>query len=144
MKKLFDEFKTFISRGNVINLAVGVIIGSAFTAIVNAFVTNIITPLIALLVQTLTGRKDFSGMLFKVGNVEFLYGNLISATINFLLTAIVLFLIVKAVNRLVQKQPEEELPANPDFICPLCRSIVDKEAVKCPSCTADMTPLEID
>lgn len=111
MKKFMGEFKEFISKGNVIGLAVGVIIGGAFTAIVNAVVTNILNPLLGLI----TGNMDLENALIVSietpnGNAELLFGALISAVITFLLTALVLFLLVKGINNL-QKKKEEEAPA---------------------------------
>ena len=111
MKKFMGEFKEFISKGNVIGLAVGVIIGGAFTAIVNALVTNILNPLLGLI----TGNMDLENALIVSietpnGNAELLFGALISAVITFLLTALVLFLLIKGINNL-QKKKEEEAPA---------------------------------
>lgn len=111
MKKFMGEFKEFISKGNVIGLAVGVIIGGAFTAIVNAVVTNILNPLLGLI----TGNMDLENALIVSietpnGNAELLFGALISAVITFLLTALVLFLLIKGINNL-QKKKEEEAPA---------------------------------
>ncbi len=111
MKKFMGEFKEFISKGNVIGLAVGVIIGGAFTAIVNALVTNILNPLLGLI----TGNMDLENALIVSietpnGNAELLFGALISAVITFILTALVLFLLIKGINSM-QKKKEEEAPA---------------------------------
>lgn len=112
MKKFMGEFKEFISKGNVIGLAVGVIIGGAFTAIVNAVVTNILNPLLGLI----TGNMDLENALIVSietpnGNAELLFGALISAVITFLLTAFVLFLLVKGINNLQKKKEEAPAPA---------------------------------
>ena len=92
---MLNEFKTFIARGNVLDLAVGVVIGAAFTAIVTSLVGDIINPLIGLI----AGGVDFSGLSFGLGDAQFMYGNFINAIIKFLIVAWVVFLIVKAVNR---------------------------------------------
>ena len=110
MKKFFAEFKEFISRGNVVDLAVGMIIGSAFTAIVKSLVENIVTPLIGVLL----GGLDFSGLNFTIGNAVIEIGLFVNAVITFLLTALVLFCVVKTMNRFKRKkeeEPKEEEPA---------------------------------
>ncbi len=111
MKKFFDEFKTFIAKGNVMTMAVGIIIGAAFTAIINSLVADIITPLIGIII----GGVNFTGIAVTVGSASLLVGNFIQAIINFLLTAFCLFLVVKFVNKLSEmgKKKEEEAPAAP-------------------------------
>jgi large conductance mechanosensitive channel len=104
---MLNEFKAFIARGNVLDLAVGVVIGAAFTAIVTSLVDDIINPLIGLIV----GGIDFGGLSVGVGDAQFMYGNFINAVIKFLIVAWVVFLIVKAVNRAMPKK--EEAPAAP-------------------------------
>ncbi len=104
---MLNEFKAFIARGNVLDLAVGVVIGAAFTAIVTSLVDDLINPLIGLIV----GGVDFSGLSVGVGDAQFMYGNFITAIIKFLIIAWVVFLIVKGVNRLMPKK--EEAPAAP-------------------------------
>lgn len=107
---MLNEFKTFIARGNVLDLAVGVVIGAAFTAIVTSLVDDMINPLIGLIV----GGIDFSTWGFGVGEAKFAIGNFINAVIKFLIVAWVVFLIVKAVNRMMPKKVEEpEPPAGP-------------------------------
>ena len=117
---MLQEFREFISRGNVMDMAVGIIIGAAFTAIVTSLVDDLITPIISLF----TGGVDFSGMGFRLGNGEnaaiFAYGNFITAVINFLIIAWVVFLLVKGVNRikgaaesLAQKEADAQAPAGP-------------------------------
>ncbi len=93
---MLQEFKDFIAKGNVMDLAVGIIIGAAFTAIVSSLVEDLINPLIGLFV----GGMDFSGLSFGFGEAQFMYGNFITALINFLIIAWVVFLLVKAVNRM--------------------------------------------
>lgn len=101
---MLKEFKEFISRGNVVDLAVGVIIGSAFTAIVKSFTTNLISPLLGLFL----GKIDFSKWVVTIGSAQFKFGTFINAVINFLIIAFVIFLMVKFINRFLVKQKEEE------------------------------------
>jgi large conductance mechanosensitive channel len=117
---MLQEFREFISRGNVMDMAVGIIIGAAFTAIVTSLVEDIVNPIISLF----TGGIDFSGLGFRLGEGEgaanFAYGNVIMAVINFLIIAWVVFLLVKGVNRikqaaesLTQQEADDEAPAGP-------------------------------
>ena len=106
MKKFLAEFKEFINRGNVMTMAVGLIIGSAFTAIVTSLVQDIIQPLIGIIL----GGIDFSSLGIQVGDTTLMVGNFIGAIITFLLTALVLFLLVKAMNTLQRKKEEEPAP----------------------------------
>lgn len=103
---MFNEFKAFIARGNVLDLAVGVVIGAAFTAIVTSLVDDLINPLIGLIV----GGIDFSAWGFQVGDASFNIGNFINAVIKFLIVAWVVFLIVKGVNRAMPKKPDVPPP----------------------------------
>lgn len=107
---MLKEFKEFISRGDVMDLAVGVIIGAAFTAIVNSLVTNLINPLIGLFI----GKIDLSNLVLKIGDATFKYGEFINSVINFLIIAFIVFLLVKAVNKIMpkkQEEPEEDTPS---------------------------------
>ena len=107
MKKFAKEFKEFITKGNVMTMAVGIIIGGAFTAIINSLVADVIGPIIGLIL----GGKDFSTMSFGIGDAQIMYGNFINAIITFFLTAIVLFFIIKSFNnfdRLKKKEEAEE------------------------------------
>ncbi|WP_086315046.1 large-conductance mechanosensitive channel [Enterococcus sp. 7F3_DIV0205] len=109
---MIKEFKEFIMRGNVLDLAVGVVIGSAFTAIVTQIVNGLITPLVSLVFVLTTGEKSaddaLGALVFHVKGVAFNIGDVISALITFLITAFVLFLIVKAVNKMKKKPQAEE------------------------------------
>ena len=107
MKKFMTEFKEFIAKGNVMNMAVGIIIGGAFTAIINSVVADIISPLIGLIL----GGVDFSAVSFGVGDAQIMIGNLINAIITFLITAVVLFFIIKAFNKFDDLKKKEEEPA---------------------------------
>lgn len=112
MKNFFGEFKTFALRGNVVDLAVGIVIGAAFTAVTNSLVTNILTPLIGMLM----GGIDFSHLGFTLlGEAVIQYGVFIQAIINFVITAFALFLLVKFINRLehVARKEQEEGTAPP-------------------------------
>ena len=111
---MLNEFRDFIARGNVMDMAVGIIIGAAFTAIVTSLVDDLINPIIGVFV----GGFDFSGLTLDVGEAAFAYGNFIMAVINFLIIAWVVFLLVKMVNRVKdmatkEEEPAEEAPAGP-------------------------------
>ena len=137
MKALIKEFKEFISRGNVMDMAVGVIIGGAFTAIVNSLVNDMLMPLLSLL----TGGFDFSGLCIALGEGEnaatINYGSFISAIINFLLIALVIFLIIKAINK-VSRTKKEEAPVPTTKECPYCKEQIAIEATRCPHCTSKL------
>ena len=133
MKRFFKEFKEFAMRGNVMDLAVGMIIGAAFTAIVTSLVDDILSPILGLLV-----RVNFSDLMLTVGGVTLKYGSFIMAIINFVIVAFALFLIIKLLNtasRLGKHQKEEEA-APATQICPFCKSEIHIEATRCPHCTA--------
>lgn len=134
--KLFKEFKEFISKGSVLDLAVGVIIGGAFTSIVNSLVNDIFMPLLGLL----TGGVNFASLVIRLGENEedvLKYGAFIAAVINFLLIALVLFFIIKAINKLRSLRKAEEIaPAPPARLCPYCKSEIDPAATRCPHCTS--------
>lgn len=107
MKKFMTEFKAFIAKGDVMSMAVGIIIGGAFTAIVQSLVNDVITPLLGIVL----GGINFTGIIIEVGSAQLLVGNFIQAIITFLLTALVLFSIIKSFNSF--KKKEEEAPAAP-------------------------------
>ncbi len=106
MKKFMEEFKAFISKGDVMSMAVGIIIGASFTAIVNSLVADVITPILGLII----GGIDFSGLSFGIGTAQIMYGNFIQAIITFIITALVIFWIMKAINKMMSlgKKPVEE------------------------------------
>jgi large conductance mechanosensitive channel len=106
-KVMWNEFKEFISRGNVLDLAVAVVMGTAFSAIVNSMVNDVIMPLVGVAL----GGLDFSGLMVKIGAAEILYGNFIQAVINFLIIATSMFLVVKAANSMMKAKKDE--PAAP-------------------------------
>ena len=139
MKKLFSEFKGFISKGSVVDLAIGVIIGAAFKSIVDSLVNDIISPLIGLVADT-----NFTDLVWQIGGVTLKYGAFITAIINFLLMALVLFLIVKAIGSARDfggklKKGDASTPAAPtQKVCPYCKSAIAIDATRCPHCTSEV------
>ena len=146
MKKLFDEFKKFALRGNVIDLAVGVMIGGAFGSIVSSLVNDLFMPVLSLL----TGGMSTSSLFVPLGPGEFAtiedaaaagvatlnYGNFIQAIIDFVLIALCIFLFVKLLTGLHKK--EEAAPAPAPRLCPFCCQPVDEKATRCPHCTSEL------
>ncbi|MBQ6635462.1 MAG: large conductance mechanosensitive channel protein MscL [Lachnospiraceae bacterium] len=138
MKSFIDEFKEFISRGNVMDMAVGIMIGGAFTAIVTSLVEDIISPILGIF-----GGLNFDQLSINLmGEATLHYGKFITAVINFLIMALILFSIIKALNAAASKvkKPEEEAPTTK--MCPYCMSEdVAIGATKCPHC-ASVLPVE--
>lgn len=146
---MFKEFKEFAFKGNVLDLAVGVVLGAAFGAIVKSFVDDIINPLVGLVI----GRTDLANMYFVLaegktpgpyvslaaaraaGASAFAYGALLNAAVNFLIVALALFLFVKMANRL---RREAEATTRP---CPFCTTEIANEATRCPACTSEVEPV---
>jgi large conductance mechanosensitive channel len=142
---MFREFKTFIARGNVIDLAVGIVIGTAFGAIVNSFVKDILMPPIGLLL----GRIDFNNLFITLsgpqkstladaqaaGAVTWNYGIFINTIISFLLIALAVFFLIRAINRMSKPAPA---PAVTTKECPYCFSTINKKARRCPNCTSEL------
>lgn len=136
MKNLIKEFREFISRGNVLDMAVGVIIGGAFTGIVNSLVNDLFMPLLGLL----TGGMNFASLSIQIGPREedvLRYGAFLAAVVNFLLIALVLFLLIKTINQLRRKK--EGPPAVTVKVCPFCQSEIPINAIRCPHCTSELT-----
>ena len=133
MKKFMEEFKAFVNRGNVMSMAVGVIIGGAFTAIVNSLVNDIINPLLGVF-----GGINFSEYSLPLkGEATLNYGNFITAVINFIIMAFVIFMLVKFINKLTVKPEEPKEPEAPTTKeCPFCKSEIKIEATRCPHCTS--------
>lgn len=150
MKKFFGEFKDFIAKGNVIDLAVGVIIGGAFSGIVTSLVENIITPAISLLTDKVAFADLFvalDGNTYKTleeaaaaGASTINYGLFIQGIIDFIITAFVIFLLVKVINKIrkagKKEEAVEEAPATK--VCPFCKSEIDIEATRCAHCTSEV------
>ena len=133
MEKFFQEFKSFALKGNVMDLAVAVIIGAAFQSVVTSFTTNIISPIIGAF-----GGKNFDTMQLNIGGISIGYGAFITSVINFLIMAFVVFLLVKSINKLVtsEKKDVAEVPTTKE--CPYCFSEIHIKASKCPSCTSQL------
>ena len=138
MKTFWKEFKTFISRGSVMDMAVGIIIGGAFTAIVNSLVNDLVMPLLSLL----TGGFDFTKLSVVLGSGDgaatLNYGLFISAVINFLLIAFVIFCLIKSINKMKDKIQKKEEEAPTVKVCPFCKSEIDIAATRCPHCTSEL------
>ncbi len=153
-KGFFKEFKEFAIKGNVIDLAVGVIIGGAFQKIVSSLVSDIVMPLIGLITGDISFADKFLVFGLKEGEVYatvdaavaagknvLTYGNFIDAVINFLIMAFVIFLFIKGINTLKNsaKKEEEAAPAAPETkICPYCKSEISVDATRCPHCTSEI------
>jgi len=151
---MFKEFKKFIMRGNMMDLAVGMIIGAAFNAIVTSLVNDIFMPILAAII----GKPDFSDLFIvlsgegtantlaeaqELGLTTLNYGSFITAIINFLLMAFVVFMIVKAMNKLAEGgkklSKKEEKKAEPTTkVCPFCQSEISIKATRCPHCTSEL------
>lgn len=130
---MFDDFKRFMLRGNVIDMGVGVVIGVAFKSVVDALVQNLMTPLIA----AIGGQSDFSELSFTINNSQFLYGEFINALISFVITGIVVFYaIVRPINALMSRYRQEETPEPTTHKCPYCVSEIPLRATRCAFCTS--------
>lgn len=143
---MLQEFKTFIMKGNVLDLAVGVIIGAAFGKIVDSAVNDLIMPIVGLFM----GKVDFSNLFISLKGGEYAtvaaakeagvptlnYGLFINTTLDFLIMALVIFMIVRYANKL--RKTEEPAPTPPTRECPFCKSPVHDEATRCPSCTSEI------
>jgi large conductance mechanosensitive channel len=146
---MWSEFRTFIARGNVMDLAVGIVIGAAFTSVVNSFVNDILMPPIGLL----SGGVDFTNLFINLSGEEYAslaaaqeagaptinYGLFFNAIISFLIVAFAVFLLVKSYNRL--REEKESVPAAPtDQTCPFCRFTIPLGASRCAHCTSALEP----
>jgi large conductance mechanosensitive channel len=140
LKRYGDEFKTFAMRGNVIDMAVGIIIGAAFGKIVDSLVNDVIMPPLGWLM----GRVDFSKLVLAIPTgkegdfVNINYGVFINTIISFLLVAFAVFLLIKGINKLQADKKAEEAADPTTKECPHCFSTIDIRAHKCPNCTADI------
>jgi large conductance mechanosensitive channel len=148
VKKLAQDFKEFILRGNVIDLAVGIIIGIAFGAIVNSLVNDVIMPPIGKLL----GDIDFSNLFVNLSGTDYsslaeakaagapviAYGAFINTLINFLIIALVLFIIIRFTNRMIRKEKTSAAPPPPTKECPYCLTVVPVKATRCPACTSNL------
>ena len=133
---MFKGFRQFILRGNGVDLAIAVVIGTAFTAVVTALVKDLVTPLIA----AIAGESDFSNLTFTLNSSRFLYGDVINALISFLsIAAVVYFVIVAPMNRINARRakPAADVPTRE---CPECLSSIPKAARRCMYCTSQVAP----
>jgi len=135
MKNFLKEFKEFALKGNVLDLAIGVIIGGAFQGIVTALTDSFINPLIHCI-----GGADIQGKVELFGTGNYLdYGSFITAVINFVIMAFVIFLLVKGINKLMTIGKKPEAPADPTTKeCPFCMSEIPIKATRCPHCTSEL------
>lgn len=133
---MLNDFKKFILRGNVIDLAVAVIIGTAFNSIITSLVKDLITPLIA----AIGGKPDFSNLYFTLHHSQFMYGDLLNAVISFLILAsIIFFCVIQPINKLTSLSGRNKKSADPDSkICPECLSTIPIKAVRCAFCTSKL------
>lgn len=150
MKNFVNEFKTFIMRGNVIDMAVGVVIGTAFSGIVNGLVQDIIMPIVSLL----TGKIDFTNLFIALDGNQYAtldaaraatsviaYGNFIQTIVQFLIIAFSIFVTIKLMNKMqdMTKKKEEEVEEAPTTkVCPFCKSEINIEATKCMHCASEV------
>ena len=135
MKNFIKEFKEFISKGNVMNLAVGVIIGGAFSAVVASLTENIISPIIGLF----TGQ-NFDLLQISAFGVDIRYGAFITSVINFVIMAFVVFLIVRSVNKAMAIGSKPAVVEDPvSRACPFCATVISIKATRCPACTSMLT-----
>lgn len=142
MKKFMDEFKKFALKGNMIDLAVGMIIGSAFTGIVGSLVDDIFMPVLSLF----TGRIDFNNMKIVLGSGDAAatinYGTFITQVINFLLISLVVFIMIRQINKLRELGKKEEAKEETEKECPYCKTRISIHAVRCPHCTSELEKTE--
>lgn len=137
MSQILKEFRDFVLRGNVIDLAVAVVIGAAFTAVVNAIVTGLVTPLVA----AVFGEPSFEALAFTINGSDFKYGLVLNALITFLsVAAVVFFLIVKPMNEVMERLKPHQPVDKPTHPCPECLSEIPKAATRCAFCTARVEP----
>ena len=132
MKKFFDEFKSFALKGNVMNLAVGVIIGAGFQGVVTSLTDNILSPIIGLF-----AGANFDGLQIEFFGVILKYGAFITTVINFVIMAFVVFLMVKGMNKLTE-HPSETKESPPARKCRFCMTEIDISATRCPACTSNL------
>ncbi len=136
MKKFFEEFKDFAMRGNVMDMAVGVVIGGAFNGIVDSLVNDLLNPLLGIF-----GKQDLSGYVITLGNATLRIGSFLTAVINFIIMAFVIFLLVKGMNHfhaLTSHKSDTKPVAPTTKKCPYCKSEIAIDATRCPHCTSEI------
>ena len=133
-------FRKFILRGNVVDLAIGIVIGAAFTALVNSLVSDFLTPLIGI---PLSGQNQFAQRYWQVGGSKFLYGDFVNKAITLLLIGLALYyFVVLPVNHLMERFKPETEPGKQTKVCPECKSSIPWDATRCAFCTVQQPPLE--
>jgi len=133
LNKFAKEFKDFALRGNVMSLAVGVIIGSAFQGVVASLTANILSPIIGLFT-----RQNFDSLALNVLGITLRYGAFITSVINFIIMAFVVFMLVRGMNKLLSLgEQKKEAPA-PARLCPFCKTALHPDATRCPACTSEL------
>ena len=138
MRRWATEFKQFLLRGNVVDLAVGIVIGVAFAAVVQAAVTDLLTPLVA----AIFGQPDFNALTFKVNGSTFRYGHFLNVLLAFITVALVVFFfVVKPINRLMELANRRESPDPTTRKCPHCLSEIPIDASRCAFCTSEVAPV---
>lgn len=150
MKNLLKEFKDFALKGNMIDLAVGVIIGGAFNSLVKSLVDNVVMPALSIF----TGKIDFTNMFIALNGQTYAtlaaakeetsviaYGQFVTEVINFLIMAFVVFIVIRELNKLHKKNeaPSEPAPVPHEKVCPFCKSTIDLDATRCPHCTSQLS-----
>lgn len=128
---MLKEFREFVMRGNVVDLAVGIIIGGAFGKIISSLVNDILMPLIGLLL----GGIDFSGQSFQIGEAVVSWGAFLQSILDFVIVAVIIFLMIKAINKLQRPAPAPEETTRE---CPHCLSKIAVKATRCPYCTSNL------
>ena len=148
MKKFLEEFKAFAMRGNVVDMAIGVVIGGAFGSITTSLVNDIFMPVLGLL----TGGMNFGGLFYALDGQKYAtaeqaaeagvgtinYGMFIQCVIDFILVAFCMFLVIKLMNGLHRKKEEAPAPAKEPRLCPFCRMEIADDATRCPHCTSEL------
>lgn len=130
MKKFFEEFKAFALRGNVMDMAVGVLIGGAFSGIVTSLTDNFITPILNFITgQATYGMKDIAGF----------GSNFLASVVNFVIMAFILFCLMRGINKLMSVGKKEEAADPVTKVCPFCKSEIAIDATRCPHCTSELT-----
>lgn len=141
---MLSEWKKFIARGNFIDLSTGIVIGASFTAIVNSFTSDLLMPILGLML----GKVDFSNLYINLSSTDYAslaaakeagapviaYGAFLNVCLDFLIVATAIFILIQQVNRLLPKAPEPKAPR----VCPYCKETVADEATKCPHCASDI------
>ncbi len=134
---MLKEFREFVLRGNLVDLAVAIVLGTAFGVVVTTFVSSLITPLIA----AIGGQPDFAALDFEINGSRFTYGLFLNALLAFIIiAAVIFFFVVKPVNRLMESRKSEAPTDEPTRVCPECRSAIPVLASRCRFCTTSVTP----